>query len=683
MSRNLLVGSIVLGVLGALASTLPGCASEETREARYELTRLGSCDDVRARIRAQLISDMEARLERARRGALATSCVGGFPTRGDVEVEDAAGGDAPQPAPGGGGGSPSQSSGTNNQVAGVDEADLVKQEDGFLYIVNAGKLRIIDAWPPAQAHVVSETPIEGAVRKLFLHGGRALVYSSLTKTPGAPTRECTYGYGCSFTGDGTPTKLTVLDVSTPASPRVIRELRLSGSLIAARRVGAGIHTVVADLAPSVDDLSYWPEDLDACSHDLVKRWAFEDLRRKNRELIEQSELDLFLPAADDSVAGELGGRCDQFYGADVGDGAAFTSVLSLDLAASPDVAPSFTSIVSRPGAVYGSASALYMAVPRALSESSFFGGGAVDPDEASAIHKFAITAEPLGTEYRGSGRVKGHVLNQFAMDEHDGHLRVASTTGQAFQDDAHSTLTILREQNGGLEQIGVVDGLAPGEDIRSVRFAGRRAFVVTFKKTDPLYVFDLDPPEAPRVLAELKIPGFSTYMHMLDDNHLLTIGYDASDQGDFAWFTGVQLQIFDVTDPTAPTLAHKRVIGTRGSSSEALTNHLAFTYFAPKQALALPMTICEGGAPPAHGQLTFSGLLVFRATAAAGFSELGRVAHPPGPSIDCSNWWTDATSQVRRSVFMDDYVFSISGDAVKANALGALATDLATISISN
>jgi len=675
MDRNLVVGSIVLGVLGPLLGSLAGCA-EETREARLELTRLGSCDDVRERVRAQAIADMEARIESARQSAMATTC-----SDWDRGVEDAAGSPGAPPPPSSGGGGPAQSSGTNNQVAGVDEADLVKNQDGYLYIVNDGKLRIIDAWPPEQAHVVSETPIEGDVRKLFLHGGRALVYSSL----GAALpyqRECTYGYGCSFTGDGRPTKLTVVDVTDVASPRVLREIRMTGSLIAARRIGAAVHTVVADQAPAVADLAYWPEGLDICSNALMKAYAFERLRRQNLEQIRTSEIELFLPGATDSLDGELGGSCEQFYGAELGDGAAFTSVLSLDLPALPDRPDpssrghmSFTSIVSRPGAVYGSEDALYVAVPR---EPPGPNGG-----ETSAIHKLAITAEPLGAEYRGSGRVPGHVLNQLAMDEHGGVLRVASTTGHAPDPKAHSTLTILREQDGALEPVGVVDDLAPGEDIRSVRFAGPRAFVVTFKKTDPLYVFDLASPEAPRVLSELKIPGFSTYMHMLDDTHLLTIGYDASDQGSFAWFTGLLLQVFDVTDPAMPVLAHRHVIGSRGTSSEALTNHLAFTYFTPKQALAIPMTICEGGQPPSYGQMTFSGLLVFRATAEDGFTELGRVVHPPQSGVDCSNWWTQATSQVQRSVFMDDYVYSISGTLVKANALPSLATDLATIPIAD
>ena len=175
----------------------------------------------------------------------------------------------------------------------------------------------------------------------------------------------------------------------------------------------------------------------------------------------------------------------------------------------------------------------------------------------------------------------------------------------------HSTLSVLEESNGALLVIGTLDRIAPTEDIRSVRFDGDRAFVVTFKKTDPLFVFDLANPRAPHMLGELKIPGFSTYMHMMDATHLLTIGYDAADQGNFAYFTGVLLQIFDVTDPTSPTLTHKEIIGTRGSSSEALTNHLAFNYFQPKGVLALPMTVCEGGGDNGNygTTMTFSGLI--------------------------------------------------------------------------
>jgi hypothetical protein len=246
---------------------------------------------------------------------------------------------------------------------------------------------------------------------------------------------------------------------------------------------------------------------------------------------------------------------------------------------------------------------------------------------------------------------------------------------------------VLAEGEGELTTIGVLDNLAPTEDIRSVRFAGDRGFIVTFKKTDPLFVLDLATPTEPRVLAELKIPGFSTYMHLLgeDARHLLTIGYDASDQGNFAFFTGVLLQIFDVSNPLAPTLMHREVIGTRGSSSAALTDHLAFNYFAPRHLLSIPMTICEGGDGNGnHGdEMTFSGLMLYDVTVEHGFAERGRVPHPTDSDITCWNWWTNATSQVKRSVILENFVFSISESLIKVNALDDLATDLAVIPIAD
>jgi hypothetical protein len=178
------------------------------------------------------------------------------------------------------------------------------------------------------------------------------------------------------------------------------------------------------------------------------------------------------------------------------------------------------------------------------------------------------------------------------------------------------------------------------------------------------------------------------YLHPLDEGHLLSIGYDADDQGSFAWFQGVQLQIFDVSDMSNPQLLHKQVIGTRGSSSEALTNHLAFTYFAPKHWLALPITICEGGSGSSYGDnMTFSGLYLYDVSIDSGFQLLGGVAHPPPGGYQshsgslCQNWWSDASSQVKRSIIMDDYVLSLTERELEINAASDLATDLVVLPI--
>jgi hypothetical protein len=268
------------------------------------------------------------------------------------------------------------------------------------------------------------------------------------------------------------------------------------------------------------------------------------------------------------------------------------------------------------------------------------------------------------------------------MDEYYGYLRIATTRGRVPDPNVESAVSILAEGgDGNLVRVGAVEKIAPGEDIRSVRFDADRGYVVTFKKTDPLFVLDLYHPARPEILGELKIPGFSTYMHRIDPDHLLSIGFDADDQGSFAYFDGVILQLFDVAEPTQPKLLHKETIGTRGSSSEAATNHLAFNYFADQGLLAIPMTICEGGGSGQQGnELTFSGLLVYDVSVEQGFKRLGGVDHGT-KGADCGTWWSNANSHVKRSIFLDELVYSVAPDRLKVQHMGHFGQDLADIAL--
>jgi len=235
--------------------------------------------------------------------------------------------------------------------------------------------------------------------------------------------------------------------------------------------------------------------------------------------------------------------------------------------------------------------------------------------------------------------------------------------------------------SGDLVPVGTIDNIAPTEDIRSVRFNGDKGFIVTFKKTDPLFTVDLSNPYDPKILGELHIPGFSTYIHLMDDNHLLSIGYDGDDQGNFSLFQGIILQIFDISDMRYPILTHKEVIGTRGTTSEAATNHLAFNYFKPKDLLAIPMAKCEGesGGRYYGDVMTFNGLMIYKATTDQGFTYLGGVDH--GEQSSCSNWWTNSNSQVKRSIFMDDYVFSVTEEEIRVDMLSELGEDISVIDL--
>ncbi|WP_437734018.1 beta-propeller domain-containing protein [Sorangium sp. So ce1335] len=683
--------------------------------AQSALTPAASCDEVEALLRERLKQHMlksvdairESTLSRIEQGCdwyfdggvVASSGTGA--TTGGGPTSPAAGGDA--------GGEAAEYSTTNTQEADVDEADFIKNDGGHVYLLAHGKLQIFDAWPAAETHRLASVAIEGEPKKLFVHDKRALVYSSLTPASGGdytqhPGGECTYGYDCEFTGDGWPLVVTELDLSDLSAPTVVRTMKFSGSLINARRIGNVVHTVVSSPEPTVDGLSWLPDGIDACALaeeglnpgtvDAVND-AFDALVQENLELIDAAPLDLELPTVEDTiyrdgVAHPRGddpfAGCENYYLSNTGDGHSFLSVVSTELGGE---GLGQTTVVGKPGAVYANAGSLYVASRHTYGETYgwFYDDGKATP-EATTVHQFALRDSATPSAYMGSGVVKGRVLNQFAMSEHEGYLRVATTTGHLPDPDTHNTVASMKLEGGEIVVKGVADNLAPGEDIRSVRFHGDVGFMVTFKKTDPLFTLDLSNPEAPRVRGELKIPGFSTYMHMIDPGHVMSIGYDADDQGDFAFFQGIMLQIFDVTNLDDPKLTHKEVIGTRGSTSDAATDHLAFNYFAQRGLLGIPMVICEGGGGGQFGDaMKFSGLLVYKVDVDEGFTSVGGVPHPlPDTSSDpyyagCSSWWTQSNSYVKRSVFLEDYVYSVSEDEIRVAHVSDLASPAAVVSL--
>ncbi|MEW5804391.1 MAG: beta-propeller domain-containing protein [bacterium] len=707
------------------------------------LTPVEDCDDLLASFKAAAMRDMEDKIDSYK--AQVADCNGccypyyyeGYGDGASLPPKStgSTGGAAGSEATGDNGEADQQSasehSTTNNQVPGVDEADFVKNDGSYIYILANNKFQIIAAWPADSADVISNTEIEGTPRKLFVDpdSARAVVYSSLDPVhenekpyPAydgyiSPYDECVYGYDCDFAGDNLNLKITVYDISNPASPFLLREIRFKGSsYINSRRIGKAVHTVILSPAFQSPEIKYWPELWQKCwsttdpsekpkLEELLA--AFDELKQTNREIIDQTAITDWLPTIEDKryqngetiTTETLLQDCNSidtsssFYAVNSSDNQSFLTVFSFDIDQLEE--PRKATIFGRPGAVYSSASALYVAARQGYRYGyDWYYDPASQITEASTIHKFRLTSEPAaGCEYSSSGVVKGRVLNQFSLDEYQGCLRIATTTGHLPGPDVHSTMSILKEEAQGLEVVGQVDNIAPSEDIRSVRFDGLRAFVVTFKKTDPLFAFNLSDPNTPRIEGELKIPGYSTYMHLMDANHLLTIGYDAEDQGTFSLFQGIMLQIFDISDMAHPKRLYNVIKGTRGSSSEAALNHLAFTYFSPKDRpnlLAIPITICEDEQGSYYGtQMAFSGLLVYEVTLENGFSELGGVSHVDPDSAEsytlCSSWWTQPNSIVKRSIFMgnytDNYIYSIALDQIKIQSVDNLGTDTCVIDL--
>jgi uncharacterized secreted protein with C-terminal beta-propeller domain len=654
-----------LSALVALAVVMGGC-SGGSNPARARLQPVANCDELLLELKQRATVDMEKTIDRAQR----------WVRGGAAAATPTASGQSPQ-------GGASTYSTTNNQVPGADEPDFIKNDDKYIYVVAGNSFQIIDAWPPDSAHAISRTPIEGEPKKMFVYGDRAAVFSSLDaqRYRRGYQADCTYGYDCDFSGDGKPVKVTIFDIGDPSSPRLVREIRSSGSFVNARRVNQAIYVVVASPPPVLPGIQYYPSPGS----------NFGALKAKNRQLIGQSQLSDWLPTLRDTrihdgqpvSEDDLLIDCQGFYRNDVMDGHAMVSLLAFDL--DQDAPLQTQTIVGRAGATYATESSLYLASPQSGQALGIpYGGPFETGSETTTIHQFTLEQEPSRVDYAGSGVVKGRVLNQFSMDEYSRALRIATTSGHVPDPNVTNAVAVVRLNNGILETVGLLDGLARGEDIRSVRFDGARGFVVTFKKTDPLFVLDLEDSRSPRVVGELMVPGFSTYMQLMDASHLLTIGYDAEDHGGFAFFQGLQLQIFDVGDAAHPTLSQRELIGTRGSSSEAATNHLAFNYFPSKNVLALPIVACQGGADWSFGREQFNGLAVYDVSLDAGFHYRGGVIHNSlsGMASDaCANWWTRSGSLVKRSVFMDDFVYSVTPGEIRVDSVNRLGADVAVINL--
>lgn len=293
------------------------------------------------------------------------------------------------------------------------------------------------------------------------------------------------------------------------------------------------------------------------------------------------------------------------------------------------------------------------------------------------VHKFDLATNPSQPAYVATGIVPGFVKNQFSMDEREGQLRITTTRQLASQTDWTSSngLYVLSEQGDNLAVTGSVSNLALGETIYSTRFIGQRAYMVTFRQVDPLFVIDLANPNQPTVLAELKIPGFSEYMHPMDDNHLLTIGQDATPDGQVL---GLALQIFDVTNPTSPALMHKYAFsGTDYGFSEAQYNHKAFNYYAPLNLLAFPFS----GYDSINGTMR-SSLELFDVTLADGITKRASIDHSAFFNADpygyCGGYYG---VDVRRGVFIDNYVYAISFGGVTASSVADPLDPVASVAL--
>jgi uncharacterized secreted protein with C-terminal beta-propeller domain len=327
--------------------------------------------------------------------------------------------------------------------------------------------------------------------------------------------------------------------------------------------------------------------------------------------------------------------------------------------------------------MFVSTSNIYLAMPK---------GSWWTAEGTTVIHRIAVEGPSIVA--KASGEVRGRVLNQYSMDEYQDNFRIATTAAGGTlkgQDSSANSVYILSMD---MKIIGKLENLAPGEQMHSARFMGDRCYLVTFKKVDPLFTIDLSNPQNPRVLGKLKIPGYSDYLQPYDSNFLIGIGKETveAEEGDFAWYQGLKVSLFDVSDVTNPKEAGKIVIGDRGTDSPVLRDPHALLFDKDRDLLVIPVLEAKivpekypQGVPAfTYGDFVFQGAYVLRVTPSEGISRRGTITHIDDPQTYLkSGFYFGSRGEITRSLFIGEVLYTVSDAEIKANSL----TDLSDISV--
>ncbi len=504
-------------------------------------------------------------------------------------------------------------SGTNIQVEGVDEADIVKTDGTFLYIVSDSNIYIVRAYPPEQSEVVSIIKMEQIVSGIFIKEGKLVVFET-----GAAAFRLYESYARSSS-----TRISIYDITDPEEPIMICDLTADGFYYSARMIGDYIYVVINEPATLINETGV----------------NLPEIEMNNRtEVIEATEI--YYTEFPDSY---------DF----------FTTIIALNIHEANKDPIIETYLLGAMSCIYVSTQNIYLTSPVYVSTV------------CTNIHRIRIDEGHIN--YEANGIVPGFVLNQFSMDENK-NFRIATSDGTA------NNIYILNQQ---LAILGRLEGLAPNEDIYSARFMGNRCYLVTFQKVDPLFVIDLTDSTSPRVLGKLKIPGYSDYLHPYDENHLIGIGKETTEAeiGEFSWFQGVKISIFDVSDVEHPKEIAKLEIGDRGTDSPVLRDHKAFLFDRSRNLLVLPILLAEideekypSGVPPStYGDFVYQGAYIYNISLSEGLIFRGRITHLMNTTeLQNSGLYFESPYYIQRSLYIGQSLYTISEKQVKINSLNDL-----------
>ncbi|MCC6125004.1 MAG: beta-propeller domain-containing protein [Pirellulales bacterium] len=526
------------------------------------------------------------------------------------------------------------SSNTNTQVAGVDEADLMETDGNYLYMLSRGELVIVDVRSVDRPSIAARLKVNQKASSMYLSGDRLTLISGRYEQTG----------------------VSVLDVSDRASPEIVQTTRFDGCLIDSRAIGDRVYLVI-DHGIYLPEINIVNADGSSIDYNNLKvgtegQYRYEteaEYRHRMEGYLDRKALPAYTTY--DAEGKELahGFVCDprDFYKPGESDGLHRFSVMAVIDMKSNTPGPAAAIVIpgGSVGPIYASTDAFYLLGNTTAADSL----GSYD---YTAIRKVSISGQAEKPVFVAKGVVAGRILDQFSLDEHDGLLRVATTRGSATGNwnGMQNDLFVLEQRGTNLKIIGSLEGLAQGERIYSVRFLDEHAFVVTFRNTDPLFAVDLSDPTAPQVKGELILPGFSNYLHSIEGGLLLGLGRHADSESGL--FADPQVSLFDVNDLGAPKLLDRLTIPTgRSGGLNLFDDHHVVAYYPESRVLTVSVPGEEGNSS------TLNDLYVFRVVAGEGMAELkllGKVEH---------------RDSVLRSVQIENRLISISTESIEVHNL--------------
>lgn len=576
----------------------------------------------------------------------------------------------------------------NSQVEGVDEADVVQTDGEYIYQINKSNIVIAKAYPADKLEVVNTINLWGDTtftpKEMFLGENKLIVigtaYERVTVSPTklvpqatpipkesdstssevkvSPTPSAAIGLIAPPTGyiptySNTITKAFILDIADKKDIQKLRSIEVDGIYISSRKIDSALYLVT---------------------------------NKYINNFIQYGDTEYVKPRYRDSNLG------DSYVYIDYDKINYFPEVIRANYlnVASVDVEDNnsefnITSYLGAGDKMYVSQNNIYIAETNYYSYPVLLSKDLTIPriydTQNTLIYKFSI--DKGKAKFEGKGQVPGIILNQYSMDEYKGYFRIATTSGSS--NNSRNNLYIM---NDNFKITGKIENIAPGEKIYSVRFMGDRGYMVTFKKVDPLFVFDLKDPNNPTILGELKIPGYSDYLHPYDENHVIGFGKDTIESGSdsFAWYMGMKVAMFDITDVNNPKEKFKVLIGDRGTDSEILSNPKALLFSKSKNIMAFPVLLYEipeetkkntsitvSTTTPQYGKFTYQGAYIYSIDMEKGFELKKRITHLSDKELDnIYSIYNYYDKFVNRIMYIDDVLYTLSNSKIKANNISDL-----------